>query len=160
MRITFDKLEEGRSFPLSRDTARRILSQLIPAEIQPRFTKVHFGCNRKTSQEARLVGRGETYEIRVNFWLEHERSRIVSESSEWLDPVRNAGGLVDEQLREVRWSSASAQRYAAFLLAHEVAHVAYAQVNFTSSISGRSASRTEEAWCDRWAREATARLKL
>jgi len=160
MRVTFDKLSDGRSFPLSRGSAKRVIDALVPSALRPWFTKVHFGCNRASSQEARLAGRGSTYEIRVNFWLEGATSRVVSPSPQWVGPVRRAGGEIDSQLERVTWPGSSAQRYAAFLLAHEVAHAVYAQEHGLSVLGERAGGPAEESWCDRWANEAIAKLDL
>lgn len=160
MRVTFDKLSEGRSFPLSRSSAKRVVDSLVPSDLRPRFTKIHFGCNRATTQEARLAGRGHTYEIRVNFWLEGEKSRVVSRSPEWVGPVCAAGGEIDPQFEHVTWPGRSAQRYTAFLLAHEIAHAVYAQEHGLTVLGARAGGPTEESWCDRWAIEAFAKLDL
>lgn len=154
MKISFDKLASGREFALSRSDAKRFLEQVVPPEVLARIVKVHFGCNRATTQEAQIVARGSTYEIRVNFWLENGVSRVLSPAPEWTEGIRAAGGIISSDPKQVEWPDDTARRYAAFLLAHEVAHPIYAAERGIGSLSHSKRYSEEDRWCDEWAWQA------
>lgn len=159
MRVTSDALVEGRSFPLSNDDVRRLVERIAPPAIAARVRCVHLGVNARTTQEARLASRGEDFEIRLNFWLADGRSKLLSTKPGWVATVRRFGGRVDAVARQVEWEPGDAARYAAFLLAHEIAHVVYAEQKTLGKVEGRRGTPSEERWCDEWAIAALARVK-
>jgi len=157
VRVTFDDLPPGRCFPLTRAEAKRTIEEITPDEILSRLKSLHFGCNRKTTQEARLVERGNSVELRLNFWTESGQSRVLAMTRQWLDPVRRAGGILTAD-GFVEWPAGSARRYGAFLLAHEIAHLVYARDHGSLGAMGRKSSPQEERWCDRWAESHALQL--
>jgi len=158
MKIEFEKISPPYSFPVSAADAKEIVSQCIPPEILPRVRKILFGCNQQTTQEARIVGRGSNFEIRINFCPKEGQTKQLSEKREWCDLVELCGGKIDKQCRTVAWKPDSARTYTGFLIAHEIAHVAYAERNGQSGFSGKS-SASEEAWCELFAKDVVRRLK-
>jgi len=159
MRVSFDKLPQGRTVPLTRATAKRFLRAIAPPELLDRIVRLHFGCNQRTTQEARIVSRGRTFEIRVNFCLDHGQSRLVSSKPGWLRIIEFAGGSIARPERRVVWTPEAARRYCAFLIAHEVAHVIYARRSGVDTFTSPKGTPTEEAWCDEWAIAAVERCR-
>lgn len=157
MKIEFEKITSPYYFPVSAADVKEIVSQYIPPEILPRVRKIHFGCNQQTTQEARIVGRGSSLEIRINFCLKEGKTKLLSEKREWCDLVEFCGGKIDKQCRTVAWKPDTARAYTGFLLAHEIAHVAYAERNGQSGFSGKS-SASEEAWCESFAKDIVKML--
>ena len=155
MRVSFDSLAGGRTYPLSRELVKRFLEVTAPPEIHARIARIHFGCNLRTTQEARIVARPRTFDVRINFWLEPDgTSRVVSTRPDWSSPVQRLGGVIERGANRVVWSHGAAQRYSAFLLAHEVAHAVYAATHGYPHLVEGKGGRAEERWCDRWAEEA------
>ena len=157
MKIEFEKVIPPYSFPVSAAEVKAIVSQCIPPEILPRIRKIHFGCNQQTTQEARIVGRGSSFEVRINFCLKEGMTKLLSEKQEWGGLVELCGGIIDKQCRAVTWESDAARLYTGFLIAHEVAHVAYADQNGQSCFGGKS-SASEEVWCESFAKDIVRRL--
>ncbi len=157
MKIEFEKITPPYAFPVSAADIKEIVSQCIPPEILPRVRKIHFGCNQQTTQEARIVGRGSSFEIRINFCPKEGKTKLLSEKREWCNLVELCGGKIDKQCRIVAWKPEAASIYTVFLIAHEVAHVAYAERNGQSSFSGNS-SASEEAWCESFAKDVVRKL--
>ena len=158
MKIEFEKITPQYSFPVSAAEVKAIAIQCIPPAILPRVRKIHFGCNQHTTQEARIVGRGSSFEIRINFCLKEGKTKLLSEKREWCDVVELCGGKIDKQNRTVAWKPDAARIYTGFLIAHEVAHVAYGERNGQSDFSGKS-SASEEAWCESFAKAVVKGLK-
>lgn len=158
MKIEFEKITPPYSFPVSAADAKEIVSQCIPLEILPRIRKIHFGCNQQTTQEARIVERGSSFEIRINFCLKEGKTKLLSEKREWYDLVELCGGKIDKQCRIVTWKPDTARTYTGFLIAHEIAHIAYAEQNGQSGFGGKS-SASEEAWCELFAKDVVRKLK-
>jgi hypothetical protein len=121
-------------------------------------SSIRFGCNHRTTQEGRLAKRGARYEIRINFCLRHGRSRLVSETEYWLKWVRMCGGRVSVEEKAVLWNETAAKRYAAFLLLHELAHIAYFLRHSGHDLVARKGGREEERFCDEWAAQSLARF--
>lgn len=157
MKIEFEKITPPYSFPVSVADVKSIASQCIPPEILLRVRKIYFGCNQQTTQEARIVGRGSSFEVRINFCPKEGKTKLLSEKREWCDLVELCGGKIDKQCRAVTWNLDAARIYTGFLIAHEVAHVAYAERNGQSGFNGKS-SASEEAWCESFARNVVRRL--
>ena len=157
MKIEFEKISPPYSFPVSAAEVKEIVSQCIPPEILPRVRKIHFGCNQQTTQEARIVGRGSSFEIKINFCQKEGKTKLLSEKREWCDLVEFCGGIIDKQCRTVAWKPDTARTYTGFLIAHEIAHFAYAERNGQSGFSGKS-SASEEAWCESFAKDVVRRL--
>jgi hypothetical protein len=157
MKIEFGKIAPPYSFPVSTAEVKEIVIQCILPEILPRIRKIHFGCNRQTTQEARIIGRSGNFEIRINFCLKEGKTKLLSEKRNWCDLVEACGGKIDKRQREVIWEPAAARTYTGLLIAHEVAHVAYAEKNGQSHFTGKT-SASEEAWCDSFAKDVVGRL--
>jgi len=157
MKIEFEKITSPYSFPVSALEVKGIVNHCIPPEILSRVGKIHFGCNKQTTQEARIVGRGSSFEIRINFCPKEGKTKLLSEKREWCDLVELCGGKIDKQSRTVTWKPDAARIYTGFLIAHEVAHVIYAERNGQSVFSGKS-SASEEAWCESFAKDVVRTL--
>lgn len=157
MKIEFEKITPPYTYPVSAADAKEIATRCIPPEILPRLRKIHFGCNQQTTQEARIVGRGSSFEIRINFCPKEGKTKLLSEKREWCDFVELCGGRLDKESRLVTWEPDAAKKYTTFLIAHEIAHVAYAERNDLSGFSGKS-SASEEAWCETFAKDVVSRL--
>lgn len=157
MKIEFEKVTPPYSFPVSAAEVKAIVSQCIPPEILPRIRKIHFGCNQQTTQEARIVGRGSSFEVRINFCLKEGETKLLSEKREWCNLVELCGGQIDKQSRVVAWKPDAARIYTGFLIAHEVAHITYAESNGQSGFSGKS-SASEEAWCESFAKNVIRKM--
>ena len=157
MKIEFEKITPPYSFPVSASNVKEIVSRCIPTEFLPRVRKIHFGCNQQTTQEARIVGRGNSFEIRINFCPKEGKTKLLSEKREWCDLVELCGGEIDKQSRAVTWKPDAARNYTGFLIAHEVAHIAYAERNGQNGFGGKS-SASEESWCESFAKDVVRRL--
>jgi hypothetical protein len=60
--------------------------------------------------------------------------------------------------RTLAWKLDTARTYTGFFIAHEIAHIAYAERNGQSGFIGKS-SASEEAWCELFAKDAMRKLK-
>ena len=159
MKIEFEKITAPYCYPVSSADAKQILNECIPTEILPKIIRLHFGCNQQTTQEARIVGRGSSFEVRINFCPKDGKTKLLSEKRDWSSIVELCGGSIDRVAQLVAWKPDSARTYAAFLIAHEIAHIAYAERNGSSKFNGSKSSASEEAWCDSFAKEALRKLK-
>ncbi|MBJ6726355.1 ImmA/IrrE family metallo-endopeptidase [Geomesophilobacter sediminis] len=158
MKIEFDKIISPYSYPFSAAEVKQVLAECVPPDILATLSKVHFGCKQRTTQEARIVGRGSSFEIRINFCPKDGKTNLLSDKREWREIVELCGGRADSKARTVMWTLLAAKKYAAFLIAHEVGHVAYAHRNGFGGINGRKSSPSEESWCDAFARTFLQRL--
>jgi len=157
MKIEFEKISEPYCYPVSASDVKRILTETVSAEILSKIAKLHFGCNQQTTQEARIVGRGSNFEVRINFCPKDGKSKLLSEKQDWCGIVELCGGIIDKPLQRVTWKPATAKKYTAFLIAHEVAHIPYAEQNGRSGLSGKS-SASEEAWCEAFAKDVVRKM--
>ncbi len=157
MKIEFERISLLYSFPVSAAEMKEFVGLCIPPEIFPRIQKIHFGCNQQTTQEARIVGRGNSFEIRINFCPKEGKTKLLSEKREWCDLVELCGGKIDRQSRTIAWTPDASRTYTGFLIAHEISHVAYAVRNGQRGFSGKS-STSEEAWCESFAKDVVRRL--
>ena len=108
-----------------------------------------------TTQEARIVAKGDSYEIRINFCPREGRTRLLSQRPAWTSIVREIGGVIDPEKGQVSWPGDSARRYTLLLLFHEIAHILYAgRSRGGGGLSAFKSSAAEEAWCDRFAMES------
>lgn len=156
MKIRFDQAGSA-SYPLDAKTAKQVVNRLAPPDVVEAIREIRFGCNRTTSQEARIVAKGSIFDIRINFCLVNGCSRALSSDKKWADPVVQLGGVIDASTNSVSWPGESAKRYALFLLIHELAHVIYARERGEARWSTPKSSTHEEAWCDEFAlRESKA----
>jgi hypothetical protein len=145
------------TYPLDAKTTKRIVKQAAPPEVVAAIREVRYGCNRTTTQEARIVERGTIFDIRINFFLDGQRSRLISSAKKWTRPVEELGGEIDYATKTVRWTDQSARRYSAFLLLHEIAHAIYMRKRTLEGWGATKSSTEEEAWCDEFAlRESKA----
>lgn len=159
MKIQFDRASSNITYPVDLSTIKRVIRDYVPAIVSERVAKIRIGCNRSTTQEARIVGRGTTYEIRINFCLINGRSRQLSEKLEWVRLVESFGGVLDKAAAEVEWPGASARRYAIFLLLHEIGHAVYAADRGVEYLQDLPFSRVQEEWCDRYARDTLRQIE-
>jgi len=159
MKIEFEKITEPYCYPISAADVKQILNEFVPAEILPKLVKMHFGCNQQTTQEARIVGRGSNFEVRINFCLKDGKTKLLSEKRDWCGIVELCGGSIDKPLQSVTWKPDAAKKYTAFLIAHEIAHIAYAEQNGQSGFSGKS-SASEEAWCESFAKDVVRKWQI
>ena len=129
-------------------------------EVAGRIVAVHFGWNSRTTQEGRIVQRGDKFDIRINFTTKNDQSRLISPTPRWLVPVRACGGIEHPDQMVVDWPPGTAKRYATFLLLHELAHVVYLGRTTASSFRNLRGSLSEESFCDKWALQALRRVPL
>ena len=157
-RIVFDPAPEEHRHPLSRHEVAAALARAgseIP-RLAARLRLVRFGCNLRTTQEGRVVERGDFFEIRLNFVPRRDRTRILSTKAPWLQGVQVSGGRVDRRAGVVVWPPGTAVTYARFLLYHELAHIAYMDRNGADRFGEGRGSREEEVFCDAWAARLNA----
>ncbi len=147
------------TYPIDAREVKSALQSFAPKEILGAISKIRFGCNQTTTQEARIVGRGPTYEIRINFFLCGSKTRLLSQTKKWLKPVETCGGDVIKGASEVYWSANAARRYAIFLLFHEVGHAVYARERGLGMLHSSVTSAEEERWCDSFGLQAASAFR-
>jgi hypothetical protein len=103
--------------------------------------------------------RGRFFDIRVNFTVEGERSRVISHLKRWVQPVTYCGGILALESGQVSWPMGAAERYCSFLVLHELAHIVYAQRRTEGEFAGRRTTLPEESFCDEWALARVAQAK-
>jgi hypothetical protein len=158
MKIEFEKITVTYRYPVSAADVKQILSECIPSEILPILTKIHFGCNQQTTQEARVVYRGSSFEVRINFCPKGGKTKLLSEKRDWCSIVELCGGYIDKQLQTVKWNPEAAKKYTTFLIVHEVAHIVYAEQNGQSGFSSHKSSASEETWCESFAQNILRKM--
>jgi hypothetical protein len=158
VKVDYDKASLGYSYPLGAKAVRELIREEVPEELRRHIVRVRFGCNQRTTQEARIVARGELLEIRINFCPHNGRTRILTDRPNWTSVVVALGGVLDVERGEVEWPSDAAQRYTIFLLFHEIAHVLYFQMHGSGTLSSFKSSPAEEKWCDSFALDSATRL--
>lgn len=158
MKITYDKISPEYVYPLNSKSDLENFKKAVSSKILERISKIHFGCNRKTTQEARLVQRGAHFDIRINFCLMDYRSPILSDKKDWVKTIEKFGGKLDLPSKTVIWSLPSAKSYAFFLLLHEVGHIAYCEKHFEGKITNKKGSSAEEKWCEIYAFDAINKM--
>jgi len=154
VRITYDRLTPPRLHPLGKSAVRALLAGLGPdaREAVERLRAIHFGWNQRTSQEGQVAQRDDdSFEIRVNFTVADGESRVLRDDAPWIKSVRLCGGTADLRTGVVTWPPGTPERYAAFLLLHELAHVVYAIRMNDGLIEGSRSPGAEERFCDEWA---------
>jgi hypothetical protein len=156
MKIEFEKVTEPYQYPFSVADTKLFLQKIVPTEILANISKIHYGCNQQTTQEARIVERGQRYDLRINFCPKAGTTKLLSVKTEWCRIVLLCGGTLDKAAQNVAWTPESARKYVMFLIAHEIAHLLYASEKHGGSFRGSKTSAIEEAWCDRFARESLA----
>jgi len=158
-RVQFDVITKGYEYPLSREEVLHVLSwaEEVAPGLPQLVRSVRFGCNHRTTQEGRVVQRGESFEVRVNFCPKDNRTRILRSSRSWLLHAKKCGGVPDLESGAVTWSRDSARRYAVFLLLHELAHVVYMRRIGSREFDEKSGGESEERFCDDWAEAALKR---
>jgi len=156
MKVTYDSVSRNYAYPLSRTDLEFILSR-VPPDVCAAISGVRFGCNQTTTQEGRIVRRGNQYEIRVNFCLCDGASRLLGNVDRFRKFVLQLGGIIDQKAKKVIWNPDSAKRYAAFLVLHEVGHIIYSQKNGDRQ-STTHGSSDEEKWCDKFALDLAIKL--
>jgi hypothetical protein len=158
MKIEFDKTAPPYRFPLSATNVKQILTECVPPEILPKLAKVRFGSNQETTQEARIVGRGSKFDVRINFCPKDGKTKLLTEKREWRNLVEYCGGIIDKKGPFVHWTREAAKKYATFLIVHEVAHIVYAQRHGFAQFNGLKTSPAEESWCDAFAKSMLSKL--
>ena len=154
MKITYDKVSNGYSYPLKdRKELVRLLGD-IPGVILSRIKKIRFGCNWSTTQEARIVQRGQNFDIKINFSLKDKQSPLLSEKKNWINTIKKFGGKINKTNNTVLWDLESARKYSYYLIFHEIGHVAYCIQKHGGKMNGKKGSSSEEQWCDKFAFEA------
>ncbi len=151
MQIIYDKVSTDYIYPLGARSDIDELKGKIDDHLLNKISKIRFGCNLKTTQEARLVQRGEKFEIRINFCLKEYRSPIITDKKDWLQTIEKFGGKPDPKRNTVQWSLESAKKYSLFLLMHEIGHIVYCFKHFGGKLTNRKGSSTEEKWCEDYA---------
>jgi hypothetical protein len=151
MKITYDNVSSGYLYPLDSKTDLDVFRERVEDKILSKILKIRFGCNWKTTQEARLIQRGKNFDIRINFCLKDDKSKILSDKKDWLRIIEKFGGVLDQSRNEVSWSMENAKRYSLFLLFHEVGHIEYCIKHLDGRISDNKGSSAEERWCEKYA---------
>ena len=149
MKIVYDQVSSDYRYSLSKKEVRSIL-EYLHGDIREKIKQIRFGCNIKTTQEAKLTKRGQFYDIRINFCLNNCRSLILSDDKLYYQQVERFGGKIDFSTRYIFWDSQGAKRYTCFLIFHEVGHVLYCEQRFGGRLS-KKGSPEEEKWCDNYA---------
>ncbi len=158
MKIEFDNIVPPYFFPLSATDVKQIFAECVPREILPKLAKVHFGCNQQTTQEARIVGRGSKFDVRINFCPKDGKTKLLTEKREWRNLGEYYGGIIDKKGQFVLWTREAAKKYATFLILHEVAHIVYAQRHGFAKLNRPKSSPTEESWRDAFAESLLSKL--
>ena len=158
MKIEFEKVAPPYPHPISSRELKALIVASDLAATAKKIAKIHFGCNQKTSQEARIVIRGDTYEIRINFCLKDGKTRLLSDRRPWCEIVECFGGIIDGQNREVTWTKEATKGYVVFLLFHELAHILYSERNQRFILPNSKGSPSEESWCDNYAKTVASRV--
>jgi hypothetical protein len=156
MKVSYDKISQDYVYPVSRidlDKLRDVVSTSVLALV----AVIRFGCNTKTTQEGRTVQRGNQYEIRINFCLRSNRSRLLSAESNYQRTIERFGGKIDNEAGLIVWSPDGAKLYGFYLLLHEIAHAVYCERFKEGKLEGHG-SPTEESWCDEYAAGALRQL--
>ena len=157
MKVSYDKISKDYSYPISRTDLDKLHGVVTPSLLAA-VSVIRFGCNTKTTQEGRTVQRGNQYEIRINFCLRINRSRLLSSEKTYERTIQSFGGQIDKGANLITWPTGGAKRYAYYLLLHEVAHVAYCERFKEGRLEGHG-SPTEEAWCDKYASDNLRQLR-
>ena len=158
MRITYDKVTSEYIYPLGSKSDFDYLKNVIQKHLLVKIRLIRFGCNWKTTQEARFVQRGECFDIRINFCLKNCRSPILSDKKDWINTIEKFGGVLDIFGNSVEWSLANSKRYSMFLFFHEVGHIDYCIKHFGGKITNKKGSTSEERWCEHYALKAMKKL--
>ncbi len=158
MKIEFDKVTRPYRYPLSAKDVKRILVECVPPEILPKLTRLHFGCNQETTQEARIAGRGNKFDVRINFCPKDGKPKLLTKKRVWCHLIEHVGGSIDKKGQFVLWTDEAAKKYAAFLIVHEVAHIVYAHEHGFAKLNGPKSSSAEESWCDAYAKSIISKL--
>lgn len=156
MKIMYDNVSSDYSYPLSRRDVTKILKHL-PRCIVEKIDGIRFGCNTRTTQEGRVVQRGDLYELRINICLRGNRTILPSRRKDYLAQLQSFGAAVDPQVGIAAWDLLDAKRYATYILLHEVGHIQFCETHLSGEM-GYMNPRTEERWCDDYARAETGRL--
>lgn len=157
MKVSYDKASQDYTYPVSRIDLGKLRGIVSPSLLAA-LTVIRFGCNTKTTQEGRTVQRGNQYEVRINFCLKSNRSRLLSTERSYQRTIEGFGGKIDKEAGLIAWSPGSAKLYAFYLLLHEIAHIAYCEQFKGGKLEGHG-SPTEEAWCDEYAAGALKLLR-
>jgi hypothetical protein len=159
MKISYDNISGEYSYPLSKKDIG-IIKRNISAKYIGQIYSIRFGCNTKTTQEGRIVKRGDTYEIRINFCLNKMRSPLLSEKKQYISQIRSYGGVIDLSQRCIGWNLSTAKRYALYLLLHEISHIIFCDEQMGGEFNGRKGSLREEQWCDDMASNLLQQIHL
>jgi len=149
MKVSYDTISQDYSYPLSRNDLDTLRCMVSPSLLEV-VGAVRFGCNTKTTQEGRTVQRGKQYEIRINFCLKNNQTKLLSDERSYQHTVQRFGGTIDKETGLITWFPAGARLYAFYLLLHEIGHVAYCERFKEGRLEGHG-SPTEESWCDEFA---------
>jgi hypothetical protein len=145
MKVVYDNKSADYVYPLSKKDLNKIKS-IISSMVMERIRELNFGCNLKTMQEGRIVQRGESFTIRINFCLKDNASQLLSEDHRYIKEIKRFGGEINYSQRAIKWRMENAKLYAAYLIFHEIAHIVYSDQYKNGRIIG-SGSRFEEEWC-------------
>lgn len=157
MKISYDKISLDYIYPISRSDVSKLRVVVSPAVLE-KIASIRFGCNTTTTQEGRTVQRGNQYEVRVNFCLRGNYSRLLSGEKDYQSTIIRFGGKIVKDVGTITWTSGSAKLYACYLLLHEIAHVVYCEQFKSGRLEGRG-SASEESWCDEFASSALKSLR-
>lgn len=150
MRVEYDNVDGCYAYPFSRKDLP-VLAEVVDPDTLARVRLIRFGCNNRTTQEARLVGRGKHFDIRINFATDPSLcSRLRSREARYLNVLKALGARIELDSNAAQWSKLSASKYARWLILHEFGHIVYVARNAGGGIAGRT-SAAEEAFCDRFA---------
>ena len=156
MKVSFNAINSHWTYPLSAMDVDR-LKVAVSSVTLAKVSRIRFGCNKKTTQEGRVVQRGHQYEIRINFCLRDSTSRLLVMDRHYKRTIERFGGQIAEEAGLITWFLENAKRYAFYLLLHEIAHVAYCEKFNEGRLEGHG-SPTEESWCDEFAAHALKQL--
>ncbi len=150
MKITYDKITGDYQYPLSKKDVGEI-KKVVDGKYLSQIFSIKFGCNTKTTQEGRIVKRGDSYDIKINFCLNDHRSLLLSDDKKHVGQIKSYGGVIDFGKRHICWDLTKAKDYAFYLLLHEISHIAYCDEQMGGIFIGKRTSHQEEQWCDNMA---------
>ena len=158
MRISFGHVTGSKSYPLTRDEIRSVVTMLAD-DVAIAIVEIRYICSMHGYQLGRVVSRASGATITINFCTSGGVSQLLSRRRRYLDEIHACGGVVNLESGDVLWPSDSAKKYAVYVLAHEIGHLAYAKKYGNNRLDGRHKGGGEEKWCDAYAEATVARFE-
>lgn len=155
MKITYDNHDICK-VSIRRDTIKKAVSMINATDVS-KIRSIHIGYNKATTQEARIVQRGDIYDIRINCQTSNGLSKYSEMAKRNASIILKIGGTIDTSTNRIEWLPDVAQKYHLFLLLHEIAHIVFTN-KFSDGSFSKKTSPQEEAWCDAFALDTLMKL--